>query len=102
MDAIEKDILDDFFPTSSSPNTPTNEAIYAICDGAAFHTVYSYLTGNFPIQSSQGNNYVFIAYHPDDNVILACAMKNRQAGTIVNASHCIDNRFIKAGLKPSV
>ena len=58
---------------------------------------YSDLTGKFPIQSSRGNNYVMVAYHPDSNAILVTALKNRNAQSIVEAWQSLYNRFRKGG-----
>ena len=48
-------------------------------------TTYTYLTGRFPHQSSQGNKYVFAAYNYDGNAILTKAIPNREADTIIDA-----------------
>ena len=48
-------------------------------------TTYTYLTGRFPHQSSQGNKYVFAAYNYDGNAILTKATPNREADTIIDA-----------------
>ena len=58
------------------------------------------LTGPFLIQSSQGNNYILVAYHYDANVILVEPLKNPQAKTIVDAWTIINERFKKSGLEP--
>ena len=39
---------------------------------------YDNQTGNFPVQSSQGNEYIFIFYYYDTNSIHALPLKNRQ------------------------
>ena len=36
-------------------------------------------TGSFPVRSRSGNQYIMVAYHCDDNVILACHFKTRKA-----------------------
>ena len=46
---------------------------------------YMDLTGRFPYESSRGNKYMMVAYHYDGNAIRIEALKNRQAGTIVDA-----------------
>ena len=65
---------DDFFPLSPEPNIKSNQAIYSIIDSPT--KAYSDLTGKFPVQSSRGNNYIFVCYHPDANAILARPIKN--------------------------
>ena len=57
-----------------------SHAIYA--NFISTHTMrktYSDQTGKFIIQSSQGNNYIFILYYYDSNSILSIPIKNRQA-----------------------
>ena len=46
---------------------------------------YSDQTGKFIIQSSRGNNYIFILYYYDSNSILSIPIKNRQAKSIDDA-----------------
>ena len=46
---------------------------------------YSDQTGRFPVESSRGNNYIFVLYHYDTNSIHATAIPNRQAATITKA-----------------
>ena len=46
---------------------------------------YSDQTGKFPVESSRGNNYIFVLYHYDTNSIHATAIPNRQAATITKA-----------------
>ena len=43
---------------------------------------YSDQTGKFIIQSSRGENYIFILYDYDSNSILSIPLKNRQAKSI--------------------
>ena len=56
-----------------------------MADDDTFTKTYSDLTGKFPIQSSRGNNYILVAYHPDANAILVTPLKNRSATCIVEA-----------------
>ena len=59
------------------------------------------LTGRFPYQSSRGNNYMMVAYHYDGNAIRIEPLKNRQAGTIVDAWTKINATFAAAGAQPN-
>ena len=59
--SIEKDIFD-----------PKNKA-------------YSDLTGRFPHASSRGNQYIFVLYDYDGNVILGETLKSRQSKVIATA-----------------
>ena len=47
----------------------------------------SYLnrTDRFPVETSRGNNYIFVLYHYDTNSIHVTAIPNRQAATITKA-----------------
>ena len=48
---------------------------------------YSDLTGRFPIQSYQGNSYIFLLYHNKSNAILVEPLKNRSANELTRAFH---------------
>ena len=98
-EVIENELLNDFFPQSNSPNTRTNCVIHAIvdCDDVV---AYGDMTGRFPYRSSRGYQYIYIAYHYDANSIVAAAMKNRNASTIVDTWENIMTRFEKFGMKP--
>ena len=74
-DSKEKAELD-AFPPSPVPNIKTKEVLYYFCDTQDLNVAYSDLTGRFPVQSSQGNNYHIIAYHLDANGILVQALWN--------------------------
>ena len=53
--------------------------------------VCSDLPGRFPITSSKGNNYIFILYDCDSNVILSKAIKSREKHEIVSGyQQCYD------------
>ena len=85
------DMDDDFFPTSNTPNIKTNEVLYYMASSTRMGLAFTNLTGKFPIQSSRGNNYILIAYHPDANAILQATLKNRQAKSIVQVWNTINN-----------
>ena len=97
-----KIIIDDFFPDSNVPNLKTNEVLYSLIGTNELNVAYSDLTGRFPIQSSRGNNYILVAFHPDGNAILVQALKNRTAPIITQAWIAINERFKKAGVKPLI
>ena len=65
----------DIFPQSDSPNVKTHDVIHSISAPNALEKAHSDLTGRFPIQSSGGNNYIFVAFHPDANAILVEPLK---------------------------
>ena len=73
-DILQKEILQDDYPASNSPNKKTNDVIYVIQE-KKIGLRYMDLTGRFPYQSSRGNNYMMEAYHYDGNVIRIEALK---------------------------
>ena len=64
--------------------------------------IYTDQTGKFVQQSSNGNNYLFILYDYDSNLILAEPMKTRTAQSIVDAFATVHAKMCKAGLKPKL
>ena len=93
---------DEDFPQSYEPNTKTHEVLYFLTTADKLGLPYSDLTGKFPVQSSRGNNYILIVYHQDANAILAEALKNRQAQTIVTAWSNLKTHFKFSGNQPSI
>ena len=75
----------DISPSQEKDN-PLTHTIYA--NFVSTHTMcktYSDQTGKFIIQSSRGNNYIFILYEYDSNFIFSIPIKNRQAKSIADA-----------------
>ena len=99
-DALEQDILQDFFPSSPLPNIKTKEVVNAIVDLKDL-VAYGDLTGKFPYKSSRGNQYILVGYHHDANNIQGIPIKNREASTIKDAYIHLNDYFEKAGVKPS-
>ena len=83
----------DSFPLSNSPNKKSNEAIFGIYSSRVVGVGYTGLTGRFPNQSIRGKNYVFVAYHYDENAILVEHIKNRKAPTTVTACETINDKL---------
>ena len=48
-------------------------------------TMYTDLTGRFPVMSFKGNQYLFVAYLYDHNAIIVCPMKSRKDEDMVTA-----------------
>ena len=63
---------------------------------------YLDLTGRFPYPSSNGNQYIMVAYDYDSNAIIAQPIKNRQAATMRDAFNTIVSKLSKRGAKPSL
>lgn len=62
--------------------------------------IYSDQTGRFPIQSSRGNNYIFLLYSSELNYIFARPLKNRLEQSITNAYIEVYAILVKCGYKP--
>ena len=63
-------------------------------------TVYTDLTGRFPINSMEGMTAVFIMYDWTTNTILAKPIKDAKAETIVEAFKTNIEYMTKRGFKP--
>ena len=63
-------------------------------------TVATNQTGRFPVLSSQGNQYVMVAYIQDSNAILAIPIKKRSENLLVTSYSTIYKTLTTAGLKP--
>ena len=87
---------EDFFPAKEGK---TKDLIYAIVEYTEKDLSAADLTGRFPYQSSQGNNYVMVMYHYDCNVILGQPLKKRTASEIVKCFHFLN--FSTRGFKPN-
>jgi hypothetical protein len=75
----------DISPPQEKDNPLTNTMYANFVSTHTIHKTYSDQTGKFIIQSSRGNNYVFILYDYDSNSILSIPLKNRQAKSIADA-----------------
>ena len=61
-------VPDDPFPLQPEPNEQSNACFIAAVQPK--HIIYSDQTGRLPITSSQGNQYLVVAYDYDSNAIL--------------------------------
>ena len=68
---LQAELSDDSFPVSPTPNTETNDASYMVINRNDLAVAYTDLTRRFPCKSSRGNDYIFVAYHFDENCIIA-------------------------------
>jgi hypothetical protein len=64
--------------------------------------IYSDQTGKFVQASSTGNNYLFILYEYDSNLILAEPMKTRSAQSILTAYKTVHAQLCRSGLRPQL
>ena len=65
-------------------------------------TIYSDLPGQLPTQSSKVNQYIFVLYHYDYNVILSELMQNRTDAEIFRAYAKLSNDLINRGMRPKL
>ena len=63
---------------------------------------YSDQTGQFPIPSSSGNNYMFILYHQDTNTIHAVGIPNRKGPSIRDAWESTHRLLLHRGHAPEL
>ena len=63
---------------------------------------YSDLTGQFPVQSDRGNNYILVTYHYGGNNIMTIPLKNRTGTCILNGITNIYDKLRKRGLTPKI
>ena len=75
----------DFSPSQEMANSKTDDFYATVIDNKPFRRSYSDQTGRFPIQSSSGNNYVFIMYVYDANAIMSVALPDRRGSSIRDA-----------------
>ena len=85
-----------------SPLPTKSHSIYtAIIDPPPIHRAsYSDLTGQFPIQSNRGANYIFILYEDESNSMLVRPLHNRSAHEIKHIFTSLYNYLITRGLRP--
>ena len=94
---------------NTEDTTPTAEA-NATCEVYCFAaladsikgTIYSDLTGKFPIRLYKGNQYIFLAYVYDANAILVRPMRNREATSMVTAFQDIYEYLTQRNFKPQL
>ena len=75
---------------------------FAILADENENTIYSDLTGRFPVQSYSGNNYIFVAYVYSINAILLRPMKNRSDASMVAVFRDIYTYLQQCGCSPKL
>jgi len=92
------DLEDDFSPAVQDERSHFCFAAITEITGQ----VYSDQTGKFTFPSSNGNNYLFVLYDYDSNLIMAEPMKSRRAQDIVDAYKTVHTKLCRAGLHPKL
>ena len=64
-------------------------------------TIYTDLTGAFPVTSARGNKSLFIAYSYDANGILWEPMKSKNDGEMLRVFDKVHDKLTKCGIKPT-
>ena len=78
-EAFQEDIFNDAFPQSDADNKKTNKVLYKVVEtSSATGVAYTDQTGRFPYRSSRGNEYLMVAYHYDENIILFKGIKTEK------------------------
>ena len=82
---------------------PTQRTNEIMCNIVELPTgkIFTDQTGKFPVESSKGNNYLFVLYDFDSNAILAEPIKNRTGSSLVKAFNKLTDLLISKGLKPT-
>ena len=80
--------------------TISNVFCFAALADATEGTLYTDMTGSFPVQSLEGMQAFFVAYDYDTNVIFAIPTKDLKDATIVVAFEQVFNELEEGGFKP--
>ena len=99
--ALNKDILQEFFPSSPNPNKKSNDVIYGLISQEDIDGAFFDLTGRFPQRSSSGNQYNLIGYHWDANSIIGIPIKSRAASHMVDAWKQLHQEYESAEIAPN-
>ena len=88
---------------SQEPNNPRTHVVYAtVMPMDELRKSYSDQTGQFPVQSSRGYNYVMVVYDYDSNALLSTPLKTRQASELTKAWTKLHTRLEKNGYAPEL
>ncbi len=90
---------DDMCPAQEA-NASCNLFCFAALADTNENTIYTDLTGKFPVRSHKGHQYIFVAYIYDENTILIQGMPNRVAGTQVKVLQDIYKYLVDQNIKP--
>ena len=75
---------------------------YAVLDDNSENTIYSNLTGKFPVEWYAGKNYIFIAYVHKLNAIFMLPMKSRKDASMIAAFKEVYEKLEGMGHKPQL
>ena len=92
----------DIAPSQEPSNSKTNNLFIALLTTESICKSFSDQTGQFPVQSGRGNNYIFILYSYDSNAILSTAIPNRQGKTLTTAWTTTFQKLQQNGYAPDL
>ena len=82
----EGDEKEDIEPPQEPDNIKTSDILCTVIDSKELKSKsYSDQTGCFPINSAQGNHYIFLTYHYDTNTIHAVPIESTHTKCITDA-----------------
>ena len=89
-----------------NPPSEKDAACEIFCCAALANTIegtlYTDLTGRFPVRSYKGNQHIFLAYVYDANAILVRAMKDRTTESMLEAFKSVYDYLIRKNYKPKL
>ena len=98
---ITQDKQDDLHPPQNA-TAPCELFCFAALADTMSKTLYTDITGRFPVLSYRGHQYIFLAYVYDVNAILVRPMKSRTATSIQSAFTDIYDYLKKRNLSPKL
>ena len=101
LDAREE--VNDMAPQEQICSAIDNDMFcYSILRSKEGNTIYSDLTGRFPIESYTGMNYIFVCYIYKLNAILLRPMKSRKEAEMIRAFESYYNELNVKGHHPTL
>ena len=95
--------ISNLLPTEEACATEEDEIYcYAVMGDRNERTIYSDLTGRFPVESYDGKNYIFIAYVYKLNFIFMVPMKDRENKSMIAAYEEVYDRLDAKGHRPQL
>jgi len=102
LDSIPMSTSLDLAPSQEPSNPKTNNLFLALLTTDSICKSFSDQTGQFPVQSGRGNNYIFILYDYDSNAILSTAIPNRRSKTLTTAWTATFTKLQSNGYAPDL
>eukprot|EP00957_Ditylum_brightwellii_P195458 14892660-Ditylum_brightwellii.AAC.1 len=97
----ERDDMEDFHPHQQL--VKTNEVYLVLKLVKEFdHTLYTDLTGKFPVTAQAGNKHILVMYDYDSNAILAVPVMNRSDSSLTKAVNYIYTCLTEGRFKPAL